>query len=217
MFFTVVMQSNLSDFPGAASKRKEKLIRAINSVLHQQCKCQFELIVIADRCPDTFNIVQTEFADYFETGKNIRLFLLPGETEIRTNRWNSSARNVGIDKASGKWVLYLDNDDYFANDYLRLLCNSIRALQHGRDWLIVDDMTYNGKQFVKRRCNLDYGNCGTSNIVHRKTMKSRWPLVSQYARDDWQFINNLTLESKNNQHLEIAGYCCCHIPGKTDI
>lgn len=47
----------------------------------------------------------------------------PERTQIITveNGGPSRARNLGLDKATGKYIIFLDSDDYVANDYIETL------------------------------------------------------------------------------------------------
>ena len=203
--FSIIMQTKL-----LRQNAEEKLLRAVHSVLGQKTKCRYELIIVCDGCQKSYDAIVKEFAVEFK-GENqrLKLYMIDG---IKTNRWRSSARNVGISKASGKWILYLDNDDYYTNNYLKRLCE----LDPVNDWYTVDDLTYkNG--WNQRRCNLKLGHCGTSNIIHKRSMFSRWPEIASYGKEDYKFIQNLLHESKKYVSLSLAGYCVCHIPGQYEV
>jgi len=202
--FSIIMQSYCPDI--------EKLHRAINSVLGQQCKCNFELIVIADNCEKTYKTVSETYLEEFNSNRpRLRLFQI--YTVHKLKKIYSAGRNYGISVARGQWILYLDNDDYFTNDYLEQLSKLING---ALDWFIVDDYVYKNGWNV-RRCNLKSGQCGTANIVHKSTMLSRWPDVASYGKDDWIFINNLKRESNKFRQLNVAGYCVCRIPNRYEL
>ena len=56
MKFSVIMASTLAEYGGAASRRDEKIVRAIDSVIAQTFT-DWELIVVADGCMKTMAIV----------------------------------------------------------------------------------------------------------------------------------------------------------------
>jgi len=90
-------------------KRPEKLARALSSVA-QACSLQHEIFVIDD-CPDgsAYPVAMQFKAQYFcKSGQR---------------RGLSRSRNIGIDLSGGKFLLFLDDDDY-------LLPSSIDALHH---------------------------------------------------------------------------------------
>ena len=79
--------------------------RAIESVLGQSHKAS-EIIVVDDGSTD-------ETADTLKSFKNIKII-------TQKNSGVSSARNRGIKEASGKWIAFLDSDDIWHKDKLKL-------------------------------------------------------------------------------------------------
>lgn len=203
MDFTVIMQSK--------NPNKEKLFRAINSVLAQQTKSIYELIIVCDNCENTWDYVIEEYESELRVGLKLRM--LKRDDNINA-KWRSICRNDGINAARGKWVLYIDNDDYFTNNYIKQLSSRI---DQSKDWYFINDMIWSGNCWKERCANMVMGQCGTANIIHKASMVSRWPERTTYGRDDWQFISNLHSESKNFEHLYMAGYCVCHIPNRYDV
>lgn len=82
----------------------------IDSILNQTYK-DFELILVDDGSPDNSGKVCDEYAQ-----KDDRVIVIHKE-----NGGVSSARNVGIDKAKGKYICFVDSDDYVSKDYLKTL------------------------------------------------------------------------------------------------
>ena len=68
----------------------------------------FELLLIDDGSPDRSGGICDEYA---EKDSRIRVF-------HKVNGGVSSARNLGLDKALGEWVVFVDSDDYVDPDYL---------------------------------------------------------------------------------------------------
>lgn len=95
----------------------EKYIRAsIESVLAQTYQ-DFELLIVDDGSPDKCPNICDEYATQHS---NIRVF-------HKTNGGLSSARNVGVENAIGKYILFVDSDDTIEEDLLERV---IAAAEH---------------------------------------------------------------------------------------
>ncbi len=94
----------------------EKYIeRAVNSVKNQDYD-DWEIIIVENGSTDnTFKICESFLPD-----SRIKLF--------RSEKGVSNARNLGIDNASGKWVLFLDADDWLCNEALSVFWDSVNNL-----------------------------------------------------------------------------------------
>ena len=73
----------------------------IDSILNQTYK-NFELILVDDGSPDNSGKICDEYAK-----KDNRIKVI-----YKENGGVSSARNCGIDAAKGKYVCFVDSDDY---------------------------------------------------------------------------------------------------------
>lgn len=89
---------------------EQHLDNCINSILNQSSK-DFELLLINDGSTDTSNEICDEFA---QKDNRIRVF-------HKENGGVSSARNLGLRNAKGKWVLFVDSDDEIKQNYLEAL------------------------------------------------------------------------------------------------
>lgn len=98
------------------------LHKCIESLLTQTFK-DFELILIDDGSKDNSISICREFA---AIDNRIRIF-------SKANGGVSSARNFGIDQALGKYITFVDSDDWVEDDFLM----SLLPENHG-----VDDSTY---------------------------------------------------------------------------
>ena len=85
------------------------LRRALDSILEQTLQC-FEVILVDDGSSDRSGEICEEYGNLY------------GFTVIRQeNAGVSAARNRGLDAAQGKWVAFLDPDDYWETDFLEML------------------------------------------------------------------------------------------------
>ena len=91
-------------------KVEQVVKNCIESILNQTFT-DFELILVDDGSPDNSGRICDEYAK-----KDDRVIVIHKE-----NGGVSSARNVGIDKAKGKYICFVDSDDYAEMSYLQEL------------------------------------------------------------------------------------------------
>lgn len=84
------------------------LSECIDSLI-AQCFQDFELLLIDDGSLDNSGLICDKYA---EQNKRIRVF-------HKKNEGVSSARNYGIEHASGKWITFVDADDFVGIDFLK--------------------------------------------------------------------------------------------------
>ena len=95
--------------------RVEKYLnRCVDSILNQTFS-DFELILVDDGSPDNSGKICDEYAL-----KDNRVVVIHKE-----NGGLSSARNSGLEVASGKYVTFIDSDDWVHNRYLEIMYNAI--------------------------------------------------------------------------------------------
>lgn len=104
---------------------------AIESVLAQTYK-DYEIIVVDDGSTDNTSEILSNFGDQISVIYH------------RENRGLSAARNTGIRISKGKYLAFLDADDVWMPDKLRL---QVKLLDQNSDvGLVFSDMTYFGKR-----------------------------------------------------------------------
>ena len=99
-------------------KVEQYLEKCINSILSQTYK-NFELILVDDGSPDNSPQICDEYAK-----KDDRIIVIH-----KANGGVSSARNAGIDIATGKYIGFVDPDDYIENNMYELMMNKIEEYQ----------------------------------------------------------------------------------------
>lgn len=89
--------------------KEENISRTIDSVLNLKYN-NWELIIIDDGSTDN-------------SASLVKSYLYDNRIKYihKTNGGVSSARNLGVKKSHGKWIIFLDADDYFLPDALDIL------------------------------------------------------------------------------------------------
>lgn len=115
----------------------EKYIRpCLESVFSQHIEKSFEVILVNDGTEDnSFSVID----DLIKEHGNI--IVLKQE-----NQGLSAARNTGLTKASGEYILFLDSDDLLVNDSLPLLIQ--KALDSTADMIVADFIKLNDEQII---------------------------------------------------------------------
>lgn len=90
------------------------LKRCVDSILNQTYK-NLEIILVDDGSPDKCGEICDEYAE-----KDGRVKVIHKE-----NGGLSDARNVGIDIAKGKFISFIDSDDYVEKEYVKVLYSAI--------------------------------------------------------------------------------------------
>ena len=99
-------------------KSERYLKRCVDSIL-QQANDNFELILVNDGSPDKCRQICDEYAVLDE-----RVIVIHKE-----NAGVSSARNVGINAANGRYLVFVDSDDFISSDMLNIYEKAIHNNQ----------------------------------------------------------------------------------------
>ena len=89
-------------------KTAEYLMKCVDSILAQSFR-DFELLLIDDGSPDESGEICDRYAQLDSRVQAIH----------KENGGVSSARNLGLDRAKGDFVVFVDSDDYIGENYLK--------------------------------------------------------------------------------------------------
>lgn len=107
-------------------KAENYLHRCVDSLLAQTFQ-DYEVLLIDDGSPDRSGVICDEYA---QKDRRVRVF-------HKENGGVSSARNYGIEQASGNWITFVDSDDWVSYDFLEAFGNK---LFHGENTLYLQGM-----------------------------------------------------------------------------
>lgn len=141
------------------------LHRTIDSVLNQTYK-DIELILVNDGSKDD----SLSVCRYYEN-KDERVVVIDKE-----NGGVSSARNVGIDKATKKYISFMDNDDYMIPTYLETMYKYI-SMDGGRDLLVANAFHIWQKDFSM---TMELLKCDNSDNLEVVDARNENELISKF-------------------------------------
>ncbi|MDE5781784.1 MAG: glycosyltransferase [Lachnospiraceae bacterium] len=94
----------------AVYKTEPYIRRCLDSIVSQTYK-NMEVLLIDDGSPDGAPAICDEYAEKYDYIQAVH----------KENGGVSSVRNLGIDMAKGKYLCFIDSDDYIGKDYLKHL------------------------------------------------------------------------------------------------
>ena len=167
------------------------ITKAMKSVLNQTY-LNVELIVINDGSTDSSDKVIKKFISE-NKDRNIHYV-------NRENKGVVYSRNEGIKLAKGKYISYLDADDYFNDDYIS---ESYKiAIEYDADvvypnwhfvgeWLGRPDTNF--PEFTPERLQLQELHCTPASLIRKSAIKKHRFEVEKVA-EDWDFFIGLSLD-----------------------
>lgn len=164
------------------------IAEAINSVLNQKFE-DWELIITNDGSTDqTLDIVET-----FAKDSRIHCFTIKNSGSAKI------ARDYAISKATGKYVLFLDSDDYLSSDYLEITYNLI--IEKGGQIILAQMLFFDEKGTVFRKLPSDefIDRCFSGYNALRLTLPS-WNIGFNGAAIERNILNRLNIDD-NIKHL----------------
>lgn len=185
-------------------KRVDNLIRAVNSVL-AQTYTDWEMIVVNDSPNDT------SYETFTSSINDSRIHYHVNDT----NRGVNYTRNLALDKVSAdsKWVIFLDDDDYFAPDTLQTFHDLI--LNHrDQKWFVTNRAHTNGipvtrfpkedtlysyawEYLLLKRCKGDATHCIETKLITQAKIQ-----FSHHVKqgEEWFFFYQVGFLSKMYYH-----------------
>lgn len=196
---SVIMASYLLNYPGAATNRDKKFVRAVNSFKKQTYQNK-ELIIVSDGCQLTVEL----YNRFFANDDNIKLIQIP-----KQQLYSGEMRNAAFKIADGDIISYLDSDDILGKNHLQIIVDGFDLDKFDMvyyDDLMVLDSTF--KKFYNRIVEPRWASIGTSSISHKNNINVSW---STGYGHDWLFTIKLAAMGykfkKLNQNSE---YIVCH-------
>jgi glycosyltransferase involved in cell wall biosynthesis len=164
---SVIMASYLGFYPGAATNRDKKFIRAVNS-FKKQTYDNKELIIVSDGCQLTVDLYNKFFID----DKNIKVIQIP-----KQQLYSGEMRNIALKLADGDIISYLDSDDVLGSNHLKKIVEQFDLEKY--DMVYYNDYMTLDSTFKKLHLRIvepRWASIGTSSISHKnlKELTNCW-------------------------------------------
>lgn len=173
------------------------LRRCVDSILAQTFT-DFELLLIDDGSTDSSGAICDEYA---QKDSRVRVF-------HKENGGVSSARNLGLNKAKGEYIAFVDGDDWISSDMYESLLNKIKNEEA--------DIVYCDFFFVYANDTLEYRNLNQSDdriSFIKKYMTTGWTsmcnmLINRnlFFKWDLEFIENICVCEDFNLSVKLYFY-----------
>lgn len=202
---------------------EESIEKCITSIIQQSYK-NFELLLINDGSKDNSIKILNKYKKKYD---NIRVI-------DKKNEGVSKTRNLGITKASGDYIMFIDNDDYIDYDYLERFINEldndydviIGGYKRTSDNKIIYKQTLKNtewskyivmapwsklykKEFIQMN-KIEFKDYGIGeDVFFNLNIYSKRPKIKiiEYSGYNWYFNNNSvsnTLQKGLNKNIEIT-------------
>ena len=129
------------------------LEKCLDSLVNQTLK-DIEIIVVNDGSPDNSQEIIDNYAKKY---KQIKAY-------VKENGGLSDARNYGIKKATGEYIIFIDSDDYVKENMLEIMYQ--KALNDNLDIVVCNSINvYENGNMIEIKSNRNYSNSPIKNYL----------------------------------------------------
>ncbi len=117
--------------------------KSLRSALDQDFKLPYEILIINDKGQDSSMQIVQEVVSTHKRGGIVRI------VEHEHNKGNGPAKNTAIQNAKGKYLFFLDSDDWISNDCLSTLYAIAEKNQCDCVYGSVEQVYEEGESFIR--------------------------------------------------------------------
>ncbi|MGL5933455.1 MAG: glycosyltransferase family 2 protein [Cetobacterium sp.] len=184
------------------------LEQCLDSILAQTFE-NFEVILVNDGSTDSSG----EICDrYTELDKRVKVY-------HKKNEGVSSARNMGVEKSKGKYLIFIDSDDYITANYCKVLKDFIEELdvdiavcRMAREIPRIENLSNYSKTIFPREKSLIQMFRGKlyrfslSGKMYKTDFVKRYKFPKGMIHEDMATTYKYFLEAKNIAYIDYVGY-----------
>ena len=190
------------------------LNKCLDSLINQTYK-NLEIVLINDGSKDKSLEIMKEYKK-----KDKRIIIID-----KKNTGVSDTRNIGINKSTGKYIMFIDADDYIESDYVELMYNELKNKKYDlvisgnkvvdNNYKVINNMLYTNKntKLTWKKIEKDFINTLYFSQIW-KILIDRDIIITNNIKfdknlsygEDMLFIYNLLHKSNNFGYLAYCGY-----------
>ena len=169
----------------------EKYMReCIDSIIGQDCE-DYELILVDDGSKDESGKICDEYAKVFDRIRVIH----------KENGGLASARNAGLEVAKGKWIFFIDSDDFIEKETLAFLKNTVQKNKADLYTFNLCKVNENGEEIDKEIHNIENYTEQIKKTENAKFIYDRM-LMYKVGWEAWVQLFNRELINRYNLRFE---------------
>lgn len=179
----------------------EKFIdKCLNSLVNQTLK-EIEIIVVNDGSPDNSQKIIDEYVKKYPN--KIKSF-------IKENGGQGSARNMGMEKAVGEYISFVDSDDWLDLNTLEKMYNL--AKKDKSDIVICDMVDHYSNYTIYHNCT-KYNSVfevtpSACNKIFRKELIKDFRFLSKLWYEDFDFTTKILFNTNKISNISEGFYHC---------
>jgi glycosyltransferase involved in cell wall biosynthesis len=167
--------------------RPERTKRLVEQVVNQNIG-SWEAYFIGDSCEDFQRTLESGWFDSMRRSiKQENCALITSNMYVRSGGWGYNIRNKIKELASGKYFIYLDNDDCIAPNHFK---NYLSAIKNTDYDFVYFNSQLNWNNSI-RNSILEFGLIGHAEIIVKTSFLKEMPLHSDAYGHDWTLIDNM--------------------------
>lgn len=163
---------------------KKYLKKCLDSLIKQTFK-DFEIIIVNDGSTDESLEIIEKYENKYSNIKVIN----------QQNQGLSMARNNGVSKASGEYIIFVDSDDYVEKDLLKQIDKNIGNVDVLRFQIFTEDEDYNNrKEYYENTFEETSGLDAFKEIADYKFVEPAWCYAIKrkyYVENKFQFKKDM--------------------------
>lgn len=178
-----------------ANHRKESLVRAIESLLHQKYQ-NFQILLV---CSPQDAEIAGKLTEQYANQLSIKLVDAP-DTPRRSDYWDAA-----LAQAEGSWIAFMEQEDELTPNALAYVLDGVNEFPEAQLFVLPDDrVTEDGEHILPDyKVGLEWGIGGVDTLLHVGVLQKNGCLFADGSMDQW-------LRGLKKEQIQVIPWIACH-------